>query len=225
MKSVPERDAHGILQKVRSGADVEMLLSHVESADLLLQLSVVPETRYRYDFPYISKMPASLLTNDNPYLHSIIYEAAAIYSSSKQSETLRESTCPPKISSRSYMVPHIREDERPAHETVYLKPFHAAEVVEPRLSHVKISLWTSVCDDDVLMRNLLSGWLQCEYQFTAVFQNNLFLEDMAAQRKDFCSSLLVNVILGYSCVGFANPFKTRITNLALGLLFAVHKSS
>lgn len=202
MKSVSEQDARDILQRVRSGADVETLLSHVADGDLLLQLSVVPETRYRYDFPYISKMPASLLAGDNPYLHSFIYEAAAIYPSSKQPKILRESSLQPNTSSRSNTMTHPQEAEREMYETVYLKPFHAAKVVDPRLSHVNISSWTSVCDDDVLMRNLLGGWLHCEYHFTAAFQKDLFLEDMAAQREDFCSSLLVNIMLGYSCVRY-----------------------
>ena len=51
-----------------------------------------------------------------------------------------------------------------------------------------------------LMRDLLRVFLRCEYHFTAAIQKDLFLEDMAAQREDFCSSLLVNMVLAYSCV-------------------------
>jgi hypothetical protein len=87
-----------------------------------------------------------------------------------------------------------------------LKPFHAAEVIDHRLFDVKLSLWTTVCNNDILMRDLLSVWLRCEYHFTAAFQKDLFLEDMGAQREDFCSSLLVNVMLGYSCVWRSESF-------------------
>jgi hypothetical protein len=50
------------------------------------------------------------------------------------------------------------------------------------------------------MRDLLNVFFRCEYLFASVFQKDYFLEDMAAQRQDFCSSLLVNITLAYSCV-------------------------
>lgn len=183
---------------------------------------MVPETRYRYEFPYISKMPENLLADDNPYLQSLIYEAAAIYPVPKQSTAPKDHSwsqhMPFELSAETYLQGH---DFKP-HETVYLKPYHAAEVVDPRLSNVKISSWTSVCDDDVLMRKIINAWLRCEYHFTAAFQKDLFFEDMTAQRQDFCSSLLVNVILGYACVRSFRPLMAYGTDLTSR--FAIHGS-
>ncbi len=82
-----EEDAQQILAKLRSGYDVETLLSHVADGDLLMQLSVVPETRYRYSFPYIATMPDNLFVDENPYLHSLIFEAAALCPPSRPSST------------------------------------------------------------------------------------------------------------------------------------------
>lgn len=147
-------------------------------------------------------MPESLLTKDNPYLHSLLYEAAAIYPLSNQTGLPRTSSWNWNTSSESDTIPKPQEVRGVMHETAYLKPFHAAEVIDSRFSHARISSLTSVCDDDVLMRNLLSGWLHYKYHFTAAFQKELFLEDMAAHREDFCSSLLVNIVLGYSCVQY-----------------------
>lgn len=192
LKSAPEQDSREILSRLRQGTDVESLVSHATDGNLLLQLSVIPETRYRYEFPYISTMPVSLVTNDNPYLQSHIYEAAAMYASSGRSVIPSQSQ--PSLKTNSVQQAHK------TYGTVYQKPFHVATVVEPRLSQVKVSYWTSVCQDDELMRNLLSVWFHCEYQFTAAVQKDLFLEDMAAQREEFCSSLLVNIMLGYACV-------------------------
>lgn len=133
-------------------------------------------------------MPEDYVPN-NPYLDSLIYEGASLYSTdgfpgrSKHTNTSS--------------VANLGSDQ---YQSLYLRPFHAGQVVDPRLSNVKISSWTTVCEDDVLMRDLLGGFLRCEYHFTAIFQKDLFLEDMAEQREDFCSSLLVNIILGYSCV-------------------------
>ncbi|KAF2652241.1 putative C6 transcription factor [Lophiostoma macrostomum CBS 122681] len=204
MRSAPEQDARDILKRLRSGVDVETLISHVADGDLLLQLSVAPETRYRYDFPYVSTMPASLVTNDNPYLQSFIYEAATIYPSPEQLEVPQQS--PSSLEASPGPYPHGAELAK--YGPIYQKPFQAAVVIEPLLSQVHISSWTSVCQDDELMRSLLSIWLHCEYHFTAALQKDLFLEDMAAQREDFCSSLLVNIILAYACICYPR-FKNR----------------
>lgn len=79
-------------------------------------------------------------------------------------------------------------------------PFHAANAVEPLVSNVKPSDWTSVSKDDAWMRGLLGVWFRCEYSFASAVQKDFFLANMAAHSQDFCSELLVNVVLVYSCV-------------------------
>lgn len=185
LKTLPDRDAQDVLRKIRSGIDVETVLSQVKAGDLLLQMTLIPETRLRYEFPYRAEMPADY-ARDNPYLNSLVYEAASLYSADQDSEH-----------AAPQFAAYLGSEEQ---QSLYLKPFHAAQVVEPLLSDVKPSLWTPVCSDDALMRNLLSVLFRCEYQFTAAFQKDLFLQDMAAERKDFCSSLLVNIALAYACV-------------------------
>ncbi|PVH97901.1 hypothetical protein DM02DRAFT_630684 [Periconia macrospinosa] len=207
MKSVSEREAQEILSRFRSGISVETLLSQVAAGSLLLQLSVVPETRFRYEFPYINKIPEYLFTDTNPYLQSRIYEPGVLHPPTQSATDVGHSNA----SSDTNQSPKFQGTNLAAYDNLYLKPFHAAEVIEPRLSNVKFSVWTSVCRDEALMRDLLKAWLRCEYLFTAAIQKDLFLEDMAAGRKDFCSSLLVNIVLGYACVKIqvCNP---RFTN-------------
>ena len=188
LKNLPGQDAQDVLQRIRSKSDLETILNHIKAGDLLLQLAVVPETRFRHDFPYRSEMPEDYVP-DNPYLDSLIYEVTSLYSSDGSSGRLNQKS--------NGNVANLRLEED---QSLYLRPFHAAEVFDPLLSDAKLSSWTTVCDDDVLMRNLLGNFLRCEYGFTAAFQKDLFLEDMADHQQDFCSSLLVNIILGYSCV-------------------------
>lgn len=194
MRNLPDREAQYVLQSLRSGSGVKAILNQVKAGDLLLQLAVSPETRFRYEFPYRTEMPQDFVI-DNPYLDSLIYEAASLYSPSQQPKP-SESTSTSRISG-------LRSTE---YRSLYLKPFHAAEVIEPRLSSARPSLWTTICDDDVLMRDLLGVFFRCEYHFTAAFQKDYFLEDMIAQKEDFCSPLLVNVTLAYSCVQCSPPF-------------------
>ena len=41
-------EAVDILHRLRAGASVEALMQHIKSGDILMQLSVVSQTRYRY---------------------------------------------------------------------------------------------------------------------------------------------------------------------------------
>lgn len=192
LKTVSEQEARGLLARLRSGTEIEALISQLTDGDLLLQLSVVPESRFRYDFPYMLKMPKYLVVGENPYLQSILFEGAAV-NSAHSFKTRSENSVPTSIA-QSPSERALFED------ATYLKPFHAAEVIDVRLSQANLTYWTSVCDDNVLMRELLLIWFRCEYQFTAAFHKDLFLEDLVNQREDFCSSLMVNIILAYSCV-------------------------
>lgn len=184
-----EEEAQYVFQRIRNGADTTTILEHLKAGNLLLQLAVVPETRYRYEFPYLSQMPAEYLV-DNPYMESMIYDAASLYPLDHIPNDSRRAA--------SSRADNLGTNE---YQSLYLKPFHAAQVIDPRLSDAKISQWTAVCKDDALMRELLGTWLRCEYQFTAAIQKDYFLEDMIAGRRDFCSPLLVNIVLAYSCVG------------------------
>ncbi|RKL38961.1 hypothetical protein BFJ72_g7091 [Fusarium proliferatum] len=194
LKNLPDQDAQAILQRLRSGTDVASVVNQARAGNVLLQMAVVPETRLRYEFPYRSEMPKEFELN-NPYLNSMLYETASLYSQHQISET--------------NLTGHLASLSSEEQRSPYLKPFHAAQVFDPLLSDVKVSAWTSVCDDDKLMRDLLTVLFRCEYHFTAAFHKDLFLEDMAARRKDFCSSLLVNVTLAYACVCYPN-FTNRV---------------
>ncbi|ESU09854.1 hypothetical protein FGSG_12447 [Fusarium graminearum PH-1] len=185
LKNLPERDAQDLFKRIRSGADAGSVLQQANAGDVMLQMAVVPETRYRYEFPYRSDMPKDFHV-DNPYLNSLIYQTATLYSYENG----------PELTSPSGFTDLVSEEQR----SMYLKPFHAAQVIEPLLNDAKISSWTSVSKDDVLMRDLLRVMFRCEYQFTAAFQKDLFLQDLVAGREDFCSPLLVNAVLAYACV-------------------------
>ncbi|PTB73357.1 N-terminal fungal transcription regulatory domain-containing protein [Trichoderma longibrachiatum ATCC 18648] len=187
LRNLPDREAEQVFNRIRDGADVDTILNLVRAGNLLLQMAVTPETRFRYDFPYRSEMPDYYLGN-NPYLDSIIYGAASLYAQDRK----------PDATAAGRPGDHATD----GYDSIYLKPFHAAEVVDPRLTDAKISWWTSVSSDNVLMRELLGVFLRCEYIFTSAFQKDYFLDDLVARRKDLCSSLLVNVALAYSCVCF-----------------------
>ncbi|KAH8127124.1 hypothetical protein LI328DRAFT_141615 [Trichoderma asperelloides] len=187
IRHLSDQEAGHVFQRIRSGADVITILNHIRVGNVMLQMAVSPETRLRYVFPYRSEMPEDIFIN-NPYMESKIYEAASLYSNASGHTA-------------SNFDDSMGSDE---YQNLYIKPFHSAEVIDPLLANAKPSSWTAVCNDDVLMRDLLSVFFRCEHHFTSAFQKDYFLEDMATKRKDFCSSLLVNIVLAYSCVCYPN---------------------
>ncbi|EEU42702.1 uncharacterized protein NECHADRAFT_47693 [Fusarium vanettenii 77-13-4] len=191
LATLSEDEAEDVLRRIRSGAGVDSILSHIRAGGLLLQMALTPEARFRYEFPYISDMPEGLLSN-NPYLDSLVYEAASLYPGpGNQSNAPR----PQSLTLYTYKSP-------------YLKPLHSAEVIDPLLLAAKPSTWTAVCANDTLMRELLNVYLRCEYLPHVVFQKDYFLEDMASGRGTFCSSLLVNALLAYTCICYSR-FRDR----------------
>ena len=172
----PEAEASAIFKRIRSREDCESLLRHISVGDILLQLHVTPETRYRYVFPYKMQMPASLQSPNNPYLYSLLYETTFMEQQALQSSAY--------------------EKYRPQ----YLRPLLAAEIVDPRLDAVKPSMWTNISTDDNLMRKILRTYLLFEYGWSTIFHKDHFLDDMLTGSNQFCSPLLVNALLALACV-------------------------
>ncbi|KAL7822712.1 hypothetical protein V8C26DRAFT_179922 [Trichoderma gracile] len=186
LQNCSENDAMTMFSLVRQGVDPGALLRQMKEGDLLLQLSVVPETRRRYQFPYLAAMPLHLQTPDNPYLSSVLYETAF---NGVGQQGNRGSTMPQRgISSR--------------YQNIYLQPYHAAEVLDPLIDHVKPSKWTMVTSDDHLMRTLLRAYILHEYPTFPIFHKDIFFQAMIDEDTQYCSPMLVNALLAEACHSF-----------------------
>ncbi|KAK5996294.1 Nitrogen assimilation transcription factor nit-4-like protein [Cladobotryum mycophilum] len=176
IKTLPDADAAAIVKRIRAGADLDSIVRNISDGDLLLQLRLIPETKYRYEFPWKKQIPASLQRQDNPYLQHLIYDSSSAY--------IPRAT----IGSSKSEIPSSH----------YFTPLAAAKIVDPRLDSVKPSQWTTVCDDDIMMKDMLHNFFLYEYSWITNFHKDDFLEDMASGRTEFCSSLLVNVLLAFA---------------------------
>ena len=201
LASRPSSEAEGILQRIREGVDPESILRHIQDGDLLLQLSLTPERRYRYEFPYKTQMPSFLLRPDNPYLNTLIYDFTS-----------------GRVCSGQDLLPPV--DARvETLKSPYLTPYHTAEIVDPQLELIKPAKWTNVSSDDKLMRKLFKIYFLSEYHWIPFFHKDYFLKDMIAGHRRFCSHLLVNAILAYACVGLSYiDVSCHLTNLVIPAL-------
>ncbi|CAG5188986.1 uncharacterized protein ALTATR162_LOCUS12079 [Alternaria atra] len=196
LRSMPEPEAKEVFQRARSGDKIEEILAHVKNGSLLMQLAVAPETNRRYEFPYRSEMPMHLLVPDNQYLG--FYSVRLLVGSVPIGPycILTPSRC---------VVCTVQIVQDP-----YLKPIHAAELDDPLLSQVSASKWTNVISNDVLFRRLLSNYFLYCHPLLYCFHMKYFLRDMVAGQTRFCSSLLVNAVLGaaYQTYG-ADPDRSK----------------
>jgi hypothetical protein len=71
---------------------------------------------------------------------------------------------------------------------------------DPRLYQVHFRDWTGVHIKDSLAAGAVSYYLETDYPIHGLFDADLFLHDFASGEKHFCSAMLVNAILGWSCV-------------------------
>jgi hypothetical protein len=178
LQTLPEHTSATVFAKIRWGGDPESIAQSLRGGDLLSELQLRPETRYRFEFPWRAKMPDFLLRPWNQYLNSPLYELTL------QSENYAPTS------------PSSTEQENPH----YFMPITAAELIESRLDTVKPSNWTTVSCDDKLMRSILRSYFIHEYSWTTSFHKDDFLDDMQSGSTVFCSSLLVNATLAISSV-------------------------
>jgi hypothetical protein len=183
LKMTQEPEALGLLRLLRQGVIVDSILQQMQGGDLLLQSRLSPETRFRYDFPYQKQMPTALQVKTNPYLYTLLYEAAYLGAQ----PSLKEVKDFPSSDPNHPAAP-------------YIKPYAASTLVDPRLDDIKPSAWTNVSSDDAFLRTVLHLYLQYEYHFLSGFHRELFLDDMLSGSQQYCSPLLVNAVLALACV-------------------------
>lgn len=129
-----------ILQRIRAGTDFETIVKTIQEGDLLLQLSVRPEFRYRYEFPYKKDMPVFLKSSEwpNPYIGSTLYTATYKDTARDQS---RDGALPSAGKIGDY--------------TMFQVPYHAGELHDTRFVSLDVTKWTTVSANNTLLRSLL----------------------------------------------------------------------
>ncbi|CVK88335.1 related to nitrate assimilation regulatory protein nirA [Fusarium proliferatum] len=195
IQSRPRNEGLEIVRRIQAGVDAETLMRQLSSADLLLQVQLEPETRSRYQFIYSPLMPTYLQTDDNPFMRSLVHEW---------------STRDDVVSIAS----PVFTDTDLGYRAQYLRPHHAATIVDSRLDEIVPSKWTAVNVSDDKMRDLVRAYFLQEYDWFTFFHKDYFLDDMISGSSTFCSSLLVNAVLavGWQCrnnvsepAGYWNP--------------------
>jgi len=201
-----EQDAAEILRRLRAGMDAAAIVNHVKDGDLLMQLSLAPETRRRYEFPYVPEMPHHLFIADNLYLDSLLYQAALSLPSTP-SGALTGIGMVQAVNSPDHVPGDTNSPDNSGrakyateHHISYYMPYHTGQMAEPLVGKVTTTPWTRVISDDQLLRRLICYYFYYPHPCGPFVHKDLFLEDMAARQTSFCSPLLVNAMLSIASV-------------------------
>lgn len=179
IRNCSEADAAVIFQRVRQGTDLDTILQHISTVDLLLERQLQSESRFRHD--YLCEPPIPLYLQEP----QIPYSEPALYGTTHQ---------PIATGSQLVHSEPISAFERQSRPP-YPEPFPAATVVDHRLNRIQPSNWTDVSSDDDFMRKLIQLYFFNEYAFWPCFHKDHFLDDMLSDSTLYCSSLLVNIVL------------------------------
>ena len=178
------------------GANAGFTVRQIQDSDLLLQVSLVPDTRLRFEFTYRKEMPVTIQRSENEYLGSFMYE---ILCAEDRLKAKVEGEQPQQR--RQYELNALAKRFPPQ----YLQPYHSAKLVDPRLGLVDVTRWTQVITDNKLFASMLSAYLLREYTGFPVFHKDTFLQALIDGDGRFCSPLLINALMAEACVRFISP--------------------
>lgn len=202
-----EQDTAEVLRRLKAGIDVETIVQYVRDGNLLMQLSLTPETTRRYEFPYTAQMPIHTSIVNNPYMDSLLYQSLFPPSSSRSDASGKDGRAVSnRQNDRLCREQYTQEDARQRatqaskHHSAYMLPYHIAQMVEPIIDTITAAPWTQITTDDRLFRRLIRAYFCYPHPCGPFVHKDLFLEDMAAGRTSFCSPLLVNAMLANASV-------------------------
>jgi hypothetical protein len=76
-------------------------------------------------------------------------------------------------------------------------------LIDDRLNYIDISRWTNIVISDRFAAEAITLYLEMNQPWWAFFNVDLFLNDLISGDTKFCSRMLVNALLAWSCVSLS----------------------
>jgi hypothetical protein len=223
----PEQEALEILRRIRSNPSettptqrIQELADFVRHGDLLIQPSFRLPAQHRshsgnsMTLPPLRMALDSSSSDPNGYSRSLPFPSILSMGSEGPSPQRRRHTSDADVSARSVVVCHpsttlltnLSSDSQNYHShlTSIEVILHESQsptdhsLTDPRLGSVRN--WTTINYDKNLLILLMKAWHLWEYKYHHFLDWEIFLDDMASGRTDFCSKLLVNAMLASGSV-------------------------
>ncbi|KAK8093112.1 uncharacterized protein PG998_014513 [Apiospora kogelbergensis] len=88
---------------------------------------------------------------------------------------------------------------RPLASAPTSRPATPPSYIDERLHRLQVDYWTSVPISDGFAATAISTYLEVDHPFHALFDANLFLDDLINRNITFCSPFLVTSLLSHAC--------------------------
>lgn len=76
----------------------------------------------------------------------------------------------------------------------------AGDLCDARLGQFEVHGWLQTRVSTEFAAHAISFYLTTEHPILGLFDADLFLDDLVAQKTDFCSPLLLSAVLSFACV-------------------------
>ncbi|KAI3399117.1 hypothetical protein diail_7696 [Diaporthe ilicicola] len=200
LRTLPEDEAVALLLQVRSGARV--------NSNLITARDIPPPSRTSLEFELMHRHPllyTVFTTVDTPGIQVSALKrlpgqdggpvAAGSKMPSSRGPSSSHQPSPTKVA-----FPALRSRSFPDPSAAPALP----DLCDERLRSIKISNWTQVPVSNELAAQLLSFYLTVDHPILGLFDADLFIGDLVAQKTEFCCPLLLSAVLCFACQGYSS---------------------
>ncbi|KAF7194831.1 Nitrogen assimilation transcription factor nit-4 [Pseudocercospora fuligena] len=208
LKLMSDDDALAWLSKLRSASDPLAALSSLKKEpidDWPIATSRQP--------PVLNSAPTTPYPNLEMRLslqHPHLYPSTPLYGHSVNSSRLPKDAFNESLDDRSELEILIRgyaTDMLPRSKALSGEVEWQAELCDSRLRQLDISHWTPVNISDELAAQLLSHYFSTDHRLLSPFDADLFIDDLTSRTLRFCSPLLVNSVLAWTCTTYSTSIE------------------
>jgi hypothetical protein len=221
--NLPSEHVVNIVHKLRDETDARVILSALQGGmDAKQQPSGQPIAATT-----TTSMSSDLVAHElgitypiaYPHLPHITLESlqAGLYHeltvpSSSAAPTNQIEYSPRRRSLSSLMLTSSPPAPQPATSGSDTNPAVNPPLCDARLHQLDIAHWTKVPIKDLAAAQAISLYLRTDHPLLCHFNPDLFISDLISHETNFCSSLLVNSLLFWACVGRPQAVQSTLAN-------------
>ncbi|KAF6821119.1 C6 transcription factor [Colletotrichum plurivorum] len=217
LRSLPGPEAVQLLQRFRSTSDTSRVLSSLEGSfhgetrpsDLDTARAILPLTKSSIEFELMAQYGtayprlfptspaefATVLPPEMDFLSSGLQDGPEIHLESTQREVLEGPSETDSQSDQGASQLEVSDPSRNRQQARVEGPRSPPRYCDSRLERPEIRYWTKVPISNELAATLIPFYLENDHPIMGFFDADLFLDDLAACRQEFCSAFLVVSVL------------------------------
>ncbi|KAI1094430.1 hypothetical protein F5B19DRAFT_57441 [Rostrohypoxylon terebratum] len=188
----------GLIPETQSTPEYELMMRCPTTYTMLIPVEVAFINLADLLRPVVLELPRASSVYVSPTLN--IADSAGlggIPSSSNAPSSSKESTFQGRMT-----VCSLEAGNQGIEGSEALQSMHA--LIDDRLKAVNFQKWTRVPITNELAATLVSLYLEIDHPWCTLFDADLFLNDCIEGKTHFCSSLLINALLGWACQSYSN---------------------